>query len=279
MNAHSLAPLLGSALIIYGAGTVMSENTWRKNSNPTAQSTQKEAAQLWEQAIAAKGGRERLHRVRNMVISSRAEYGTHLGKRNSWNQEELDVFPNKKWHWSDMRPDVFGLRVEMYNYERRVFYISTPDAPEKETRQIPDYKTWERSTLLNDQVLYLMETSWVKPEPIAIYRSTVNGQTVDIVETQVFNERIDFALDSITHLPSRISYYNKSITGRGPLTISNVDLSDYVEVNEIKVPRKVKPENGSVFSTKIQMNVEFNEEIFTGPKAIEAGPEVWRPKK
>src|SRR5712692_9236817 len=73
---------------------------------------QQEARRLWEQAIAAKGGRERLSAVRNVVVS----HGGH------WNVT-LYVFPNKLWQWSDDRPTWLGLSVEMHNLERRVAYF------------------------------------------------------------------------------------------------------------------------------------------------------------
>ena len=44
------------------------------------ESAQREAKQLWEQAIAAKGGRERLYGVRNMVVSQRATFRKNLFK-------------------------------------------------------------------------------------------------------------------------------------------------------------------------------------------------------
>src|SRR5438552_1229 len=86
---------------------------------PPKPSTQEEARKLWEASIAAKGGRERLLGVKNIVISSSAEYTTHKGKDNSIKEEELFVLPDKKWSWEDYRPDVFELRVEMFNYEAK----------------------------------------------------------------------------------------------------------------------------------------------------------------
>ena len=281
MRPYSLILFAATGLLLNYTclGLTHNGSTGLENHSMSNQSSEEQARVLWEQAIAAKGGREKLLRVKNMVISSRAVYETHLRKRNSWNQERLLVFPDKEWHWTDMRPDVFGLRVEMYNYEMRIFYILTPEDSDKKVRQIANYKRWEESTLSNAQILYFMETSWVKPLPIAAHQDKVNGQPVDIVQTEFFGQRIDFALHKVTHLPVRISYYNKSITGRGPLTISNVDLSEYVEVDGIKIPRKVTPENSSTFNNRIQINVDYNEEVFVKPTTLEAGPETWRPKK
>ncbi len=190
MRPYSLILFSAAGLLLNYTcfGLTHKVSTGIENHSMSNQSSEEQARVLWEQAIVAKGGREKLYHVKNMVISSRAVYGTHLGKRNSWNQEELLVFPDKEWHWNDMRPDVFGLRVEMYNYEMRIFYVLTPEDSDKKVRQIANYKRWEESTLSNAQILYFMETSWVKPLPIAAHQDKVNGQPVDIVQTEFFGQ-------------------------------------------------------------------------------------------
>src|SRR2546421_307694 len=61
----------------------------------TQKEMQEDVVRLWEQAITAKGGRARLYAVRNMVISGRADYITHKGRKNQVRREDLFVFPNK----------------------------------------------------------------------------------------------------------------------------------------------------------------------------------------
>ena len=56
-------------------------------------------------------------------------------------------------------------------------------------------------------------------------------------------------------------------------------LADYVEVNGIKVPQKLTPENGPAYSSQIQINVDYNEGIFVKPTIIEAGLEAWKVAK
>lgn len=57
--------------------------------------TQAKALELWEQAISAKGGRELLHSVHNLAVSSEAAYLTKTRKRNQVRREYLFVLPNK----------------------------------------------------------------------------------------------------------------------------------------------------------------------------------------
>ena len=77
---------------------------------PVAATEAQEAEQakiLWEQAIAAKGGREQLHQVTNLVVSYREtvrnflDFAVHRG-----DVERLYVFPNKSWSWVPTAPGV-----------------------------------------------------------------------------------------------------------------------------------------------------------------------------
>lgn len=280
MKVYSIASLVVVMLLLQNTCAALTERLFpeaQKYSSATGQSMEQEAQKLWEQAITAKGGRGKLRSVKNMVISSRAEYTTHQGKRNSIKQEELLAFPDKIWRWEDMRPDLFGLSVEMHNYEAKTAYVLTPDVPKEELRHLTDKYKWEDSTLLNTQVLYFMETSWVKPVPIAALRGEVKKQKVDIVQTQVNGKRVDFALDPVTHLPVRCIFYGMLNGTLSPIVVT--DLADYVEVNGIKVPQKLTPENGPAYSSQIQINVDYNEGIFVRPTSIEAGPEAWKVAK
>src|SRR5258705_4079770 len=67
----------------------------------------KEAERIWELAIQAKGGRERLYSVNNMVISS---FGKNI------RLEDFFIFPDRSWSWVDQRPSVFGLNMSMQNW-------------------------------------------------------------------------------------------------------------------------------------------------------------------
>jgi len=112
------------------AATFKAVSPARYHINPMEQrrmpQQQEEAVRVWERPIAAKGGRERLHSVRNVVISSHGEYASRLFKKNRVRREELLVLPNKYWFSDDYRPDVFGLTVSMYNYDRNTTYVITP---------------------------------------------------------------------------------------------------------------------------------------------------------
>lgn len=232
-----------------------------------------DAARLWEQAIAAKGGRERLHAVRNMVISTRGEYHSRLLKRNQIRREELLVFPNRYWFWDDYRPDVLGLRVSMYNYDSNMKYAISEGEPNQAPEPIAKGK--RNKALRNDQLSFLLETQWLKPTLIKARTGTVGQRHVDIVETTIEGERVDFAFDQSTHLPLSVSYYD-IVNGKAYINVQS--FSDYMEVDGIQLPRIIRFGDGSKYEASFQINVEYDETIFVNPPPIDAGPEAWRLK-
>jgi hypothetical protein len=241
-----------------------------------------QARQIWEQAIVAKGGRERLESVRSIFISQRSKYWHGLKKYEVFT-EELTVFPGKSWLWTDYRPDVFGLTVEMYNFERSVKCFSNADVPPPQPHAISGYETVVSHTygLLG----YLMETKWLKPKVIGVDEATFERRNVDVVHTMLKDEvegflsedlYIDFSIDRQTHLPVEISYSRMKYGEKG--SWNETILSGYVDLNGIEVPLK-ETIDGVTDRIRVQLNVEYDEELFSKPPSIAAGPEAWRVKK
>jgi hypothetical protein len=252
----------------FGEVSIASAKTYQQF-NP-----QEEARHLWEQAIAAKGGRERLRAVRNMVVSTHGEYTTSLLKRNQVRREELLVFPNKYWFLDDYGQDVFGLRITMYNYDTNVKYIISEGEPHHAPEPITEMQ--RNKALRNGQLSFLLESQWLKPILVKASTGIIGLHPVDIVQTTVGDERVDFAFDQKTHLPIRVSYYN---VVRGKTYINVQSFSDYTEVNGIKVPLTIVYYDGSKYKASFQFNVEYNDDIFVKPPSISAGPEAWKMAK
>jgi len=230
-----------------------------------------EVQRLWEQAIAAKGGRERLDAVRNLIISSRAEYRTSTFKKNHIRQETLYALPNKFWTWNDLRPDVFGLRIEMYNYDTNVKYVISEGEPNNQPEPITDNK--RKDLFLSSLLPVLPESKWLKPVLVKASTGSRGLRPVDVVQTTVNGKRVDFGLDPKTHLLVTVSYYD---VVRGKTYVTSLALSDYVEISGIKVPQTIKYDDGTEYNQSYQFNVEYNQDLFIKPPSIEAGPEAWK---
>ena len=235
--------------------------------------SQKNAKKLWEQAVAAKGGRERLYSIRNLVVSSRANY-MHGFKKYQIRQEALYVFPNKLWWWNDMRPDVFGLRMEMYNFDSRMKYIVQLGDPRTELEPIE--KNESREFSFHRLAPLLLETEWLKPVLVEASIEKIGLRRVNIIQTMIDRERVDFAFDQKTHLLVRVSYYNLI---NNKTYITKVDYSDYFEVDGIQMPQTEKADDGTTYKQSYQFNIEYDDSIFIKAPPIESGPELWRAKR
>lgn len=241
------------------------------NNRERQEKTQQEAQRLWEQAIAAKGGRERLYAVRNMVISMRGEYGARLLKKNQVRREDLLIFPTKYWSWEDYRPDVFGVSIHMYNYDNNTSSVFSDDKTEHTPKPTTD--VLGKKALTTAQLSFLLETKWLKPTIVQSSIGRIGLRPVDIVQTTVNGERVDFAFDRKTHLSVRVSYYDV-INGKTYINVQN--FSDYTDVSGIKVPQTLESDDGSKYKASFQFNVQYDESIFIKPPPIEAGPEAWK---
>jgi hypothetical protein len=245
-------------------------------------STQLEARRIWEQAVAAKGGRELLRAVENFAVSTSENYTTGSGKTNKARTEAFFVFPNKVWRWTDLRPDVFGLSMEVLDFDNNTRYLINSDNTPPVRQTIPPMET--RTSQTRALLAYLLETKWLKPELLSTRIERIGPRTVDVVRTVLRDDvegfapegkYIDFAFDRATHLLIRVSYYHS----RGAESVLDVaeNFSDYTEVSGIRVPQKRRI-GDSIAKIHFQINVAYNEDIFRKPPRIAAGPEAWRAK-
>jgi hypothetical protein len=269
------------ALLMIGSicPTAFSQNT-KPTTSPD--DNRQEAERLWELAIAAKGGRERLYSVKNLQVSIR-EKVRYLIRRLPFIEEDLYVFPGKSWEWNDQRPAIFGFGVDIYNHDQdiRFWYIDHGKGGSygKDSASDSIYGNGSLIHLYDIQLRYFMETKWVRPIPVSVQKGKVGRKSVDVVQTIVKGyptrdgkneKRIAFALDQKTHLPLQVIY--KTVTFGQEYT-GAVPLSDYVDINGIQMPSK---EYG--LKTTYQFNVDYDEQIFLREPNIAAGILQWMKK-
>ena len=226
------------------------------------------ARELWEQAVAAKGGRERLYGVSSLLMSYDETTRNFLGVVvHRGHVEVLHVFPDKTWAWDDGLPPPFRLNVGLLDIERDqrcTAYKGAPApkcGPAKQSASPPD------EGLTQAQYLYLLETRWVKPEPFDASEERLGSKKVDVVHTRFRDKRIDYFLDRKTHLPLRVAVFHGT-SGRAALT---VELSDYAAVDGVLMPGRQK--RGKI---NFQLNPPYDEGVFKRPPSVEAGPKAWQ---
>jgi hypothetical protein len=256
-----------SALAIIGgfgkpATMQTARSTHQTNADPNA-------AALWEQAIEAKGGRARLHSVANILESYSDKSAV-----------SLYVFPSKLWEWTDDRPTPLGVYVEMINLERDLSYIIREDSGVPANKGKYSAKGRGEWPLSQIQLCFLLETHWVKPVPVVLLSGTIRGKAVDVVQTLVNGDRVDFHLDKKSHLPLEVAFPAKdSIGTKYGLGTYYATFSDYYDVSGIQMPGKVGHDAEAEISQSVQVNVDYDAGIFERPPSLKDGPDGWRIKK
>jgi len=242
-----------------------------------------DAAAIWEQAIAAKGGRERLSEVRNLVITSSGSYKalrfrirsdqkveSKTLKSSGLYTEQLYVFPNKYWAWEDYRPAVFGLWVRMYDYTRNIKHVITEGEPNHPAEPI-EQKELKKRPLLFVELMYLLESNWLTPKPVGLTREGA----LDVVRVEVDGQWFDFAIDRKAKLVAKFTSYSEY---KGKTYVDVTKFSNYRAVNGIMMPRVIEMDDGHKEYSDIQINVEYDENIFTRSPSIDAGSHAWMKK-
>jgi hypothetical protein len=214
-----------------------------------------DAKAVWEEAIRAKGGRERLHTIRNFVTMSREEFPgsprpdviTHAY------YERLYILPNKLWEYYDSRPGKMGddgLALDIDHHR----VLNRPNLGS--AQRMYDDLVYR---LRNGQFLYFMETAYVQPEPVGLKRGRLDRRDIDVIETRVNGDRVEFSLDRHSHLPVRVAIMEQRL--RFPRVWW---LSDYQSVDGILMPRNVHPGENSTETelATYQFNVDYDDSVF-----------------
>jgi hypothetical protein len=294
MNKHGI--MSGSVrlavMLMFIASGVALGNT------ETAEANRKRAEMLWEEAIRAKGGRERLHSISNFLISSTIDHHTVSepfdplppARRVETQTERLYVMPGKAWIY-ELTPDYeTSLEARVLNMERNFCMLTL--APVGPMGSVPGLTncvptTWTER-LIQDPVVYLMETKWVRPVPVRTRTEGKGSKQQDVVEIEVGQVRVDFYLDRKTRLPVKLItdrfYGDPRATTRKALSIK---LQDYAEIDGIQMPRRLILEplltRAVIRATeyaKYRFNVTFDENIFNRPVPKKAKFDDWKvPRK
>jgi hypothetical protein len=255
----------------------------------------KKAKELWEKAITAKGGRERLYSICNVVISSKMKYQKLSSQVTDGNHiESLYVLPNKWWQWVDDRPGDFGLFISTYDFDSQIgweisdkfpnvksFKLSSTLDSGGSSKSKSDYARFlvRKEQFVERQIIYLMETKWLQPTVVTSRTENLNFKTYDVIATTLDNlsrkVRVDFYLDQKTHLPEQL-VFRTWIESVGRDYVEVWTLGDYIDVKGIKLPKKASIGSNEKNETTYQINVAYDKSIFERPPTLDMGSEAWK---
>lgn len=262
-------------LIISAVSTTTNAATQNDAQNQAA------AAALWEEAIRAKGGRERLQSVQNLLISSTVEFSG--GSREE--TERLYVMPAKAWIYTHNPENRTSLDATVMNFEHK-FCMVTLSPPFSLSPCLPETPL---QYLVQDPVIYLMETKWVRPQPLRVRTEGKGDKQLDVIETKVGSLRVDFYLDRKTRLPIKLvtGPYGGVAQVSPELRPMTIELKDYVAIDGIMMPRRVtrEPQGQSPAQelrrdyedAKYRFNVAYKEKLFESTVSPKAKRTDWMP--
>lgn len=243
--------------------------------------------EVWEKVIAAKGGRGRLHAVKSVLVSVRRT-GWWEGKRGRWRGDTLYVFPNKMWYWDDEGPLPMGISVGMYNGDADAEWNQHEGYPVEKNG--PPTRPQVKLDLIDFQIIYLLETKWLKPSLLSVREEKRGWSKVYVLRGAADPYEIDYVIDAKTFLPKEIILYREysgSIPEllRGRMKEKEImtipyKIHHYIEVQGVMMPGAI---SGYEWRGKnrptYQFNVEYDPRLFDRPPSLADGPEGWRANK
>jgi hypothetical protein len=300
MNGKSVTLVFDLLVVI----VILAINVSAKGQAEATDINRARARQLWEEALQAKGGRDRLHAVQNFLISGEIQVEAVKGSHTT-EVQWLHVLPGKAWLHEYTPEFVVSLDATVINIERdlcmKILSPARGDVPSLSLCLPTAYA--ER--LIQNPTIYLIETKWIRPVPIRTYEGRRGLKRVDVVETAVGNLRVDFYLDRKTRLPVKLvtdeyGAIYKETQAKG-LTVY---FDNYVTIDGIQMPTKVVREPRHVplneFSVpslvlsheprfpekvrrdtellKYKFNVEYENTIFDGPASRKVKATDWKPR-
>src|SRR5919205_367267 len=239
-----------------------------------AQTERERARQLWEEAVRAKGGRERLRSIKSLLITSDI-YARAARGSNTKDAVRLYAMPGRAWVYT--YTEEFDVKIDalVLNKERGLCLSTLAPAHGVNGLSPCVPETWTQY-LIQDSFIYLLETEWVRPAPV---RARAEGK-FDVVETEVGRLRADFYLSRKTRLPARVVTEWMGGVGRatGSLGAMEVLLEDYAEVEGVWMPRRVTrrlvdavresvgdPLSADEERSRYRFNVAYDPAIFERP--------------
>jgi len=223
------------------------------------------AIELWERMIHAKGGREKLSQITNILT---VDPRPRAPERPSF--VDLFVFPNRLWSWSDNGQSVLGVSLWVFSESSTWSADYSPRNRDKYgTTRGPSNTLLTEARLLEAHEHLLLETKWLKPVPLRVEVGRIGREQFDVVVANYAQtggwEQVQFYVDRQTSLVRRVRRSR-----------ATVDLEGYKPVGGIMMPSVLILPGGRRRSSEYQFNVAYDPEIFSREPSLDDGPNGWK---
>jgi hypothetical protein len=243
--------------------------------NIQSEGYQLEARQLWERAVTAKGGRERLRKIGSIYVRTILSHGDRTFC--------LYVFPDYSFeysYWSDRE----STSIEVYNHKRAITWWlpSTTNVAQAIPRE---RRGDDPSSNIIAQFLYLMVTNWMDPKPLGVRKERLGLKRVDVIEVDANGWPVDYYLDPKTLLPIQVvSEYSFMAHEKGEKQ-QVIKLDDYAPIDGVMMPRKLSysytypnARERWTESVSYELNPAYDSQFFEHPPTPRTLPDSWRAK-
>lgn len=234
-----------------------------------------EAERLWEELIKAKGGREKLYSVSNMLRSK------------SDGQIELFVYPDRHWEWDRGHIVYNYLWLTMANMEKGIFAVVSQNGLNKIEKDLDERgRANYREGFLMDGCIFFLESRWLRPTPVKVAREAINKKQFDVVKTRFPDLLVykDWGLDFFIEPESReVRFVRQFSVPNHEGMIWKFD--NYTSINGIQMPQNVNAflspkeiRNTKCCNFTYDFNVQYNSSIFEKIPTEAEGRDAWRPR-
>jgi len=220
-----------------------------------------DARAIWEQAIEAKGGRNSLRGVQSLAIYMTPAAVVLAGPPANW----LCVFPDRYFEWEGGRGMARSIVVNGAAGRIAMDANGQPRAAWALT-------ALERDRLTLNQILYLLETAWLQPEPLAVKPAHLHKYNVLTVSAG--GRTFDLSLND-SFLPERIV----SRKAEHSKTKYDYQMDHYRRFQGIALPTRVVSVEGNrerIWDVDYEINAKYNPKLFDRMPDLNDGPEPWR---
>lgn len=215
--------------------------------------------EAWEQAVKAKGGRDRLHSVRSLAVFMKPSVLRMTAPGTNW----LCVFPDRYFEYDGTGPAG----------NRRALVVDlTADRTAEDTTGIPRHarhvSAAERDRLALNQIVFLLESAWLQPKPVAMRRNVL------VVEASSRTYQLSLNRDN---LPERI--LSPPVPGQKPKIKYDFRLQQYRDFQGVMLPARVtfvSDVHEATWDADYEVDAKYNPKLFERMPDLANGPEPWR---
>jgi hypothetical protein len=213
--------------------------------------------EVWEQAVKAKGGRDRLHSVHSLAIYMKPAEVQLTGPLTNW----LCVFPDRFFEFDQPGGSKHAMVVD--ETADRVAIDATG-----EPRNARHLTPAEHDRLALNQLVFLLESAWLQPRPVEVRHNVL------VVEASGRTYRLFLNNES---LPERIQ--SPPIPGQKPKIQYEYKLQHYRDFQGVMLPARIASTGRLhewTWDVDYEIDAKFNPKLFERMPDLRDGPEPWR---